>query len=112
MPSGKVAYDTGAEGSLIQRLRFDLTPDEIERHKLIGRDASVAMEEAAMRIMPGMSEYEVAADIMASMEKNGFEILSCMVAADERISLYRHRRRSKTAFRSEETSEETVLSSV
>ena len=90
VPSGKVLYDTGSDSSLIQRLRFDLTDEETERYKTIGRDASVAMEEAAMRIKPGMSEYEVAADIMASMEEKGLEILSCMVAADERISLYRH----------------------
>ena len=90
VPSGRVAYDTGAEASLIQKLRFDLTEDEIERYREIGKDASVAMEEAAMRIVPGISEYEVAADIIASMEKKGLEILSCMVAADERIALYRH----------------------
>ncbi len=90
VPSGKIGYDTGNAAKQIQLLRFDLTEEEIERYKNIGEDASWAMEEAAASIEPGMSEYEIAADIMARMEKKGLEILSCMVASDERISSYRH----------------------
>lgn len=90
VPSLRVGYDTGNAAKAIQLLRFDLTDDEIERYKRIGEDASWAMEAAAASIEVGMSEYEIAADIMARMERKGLEILSCMVAADERISQYRH----------------------
>ncbi|MDY4066523.1 M24 family metallopeptidase [Bullifex sp.] len=90
VPSGKVGYDTSDLAKNIQLLRFSLTAEEIERYQEIGKDASIAMEEAAINISAGMSEYEIAGDIMSRMEAKGLEILSCMVAADERISLYRH----------------------
>lgn len=90
VPSGNVGYDTSNAAKDIQLLRFDLTPEEIERYVGIGVDASYAMEEAATEIRRGMTEYEIAADIMAGMERKGLEILSCMVAADYRISMYRH----------------------
>ena len=90
VPSGKIGYDTSSSAKDVQLLRFDLVEEEIERYKKIGEDASIAMEEAAMEIKVGMSEYEVAASIMAKMEEKGLEILSCMVAADERICKYRH----------------------
>ena len=90
VPSVKIGYDTSDCSKDVQLLRFDLVEEEIERYKKIGEDASLAMEEAGMAIDLGMSEYEVAASIMAKMEEKGLEVVSCMVAADERISKYRH----------------------
>lgn len=90
VPSGKVLYDTSSEGGKIKLLRFDLTDDEIERYKGIGYDASLAMESAAMEIKVGMTEFEIAGMIMKNMEEKGLELLSCMVSADERMSLFRH----------------------
>lgn len=87
---GRVGYDTSDVSDDIKLLRFDLTPEEIERYRQIGYDASEAMESVALGLKKGMSEYEIAGLIMSAMEKKGLEILSCMVAADERISSYRH----------------------
>ena len=90
VPSEKLATDTGKFADKIRMLRFDLTPEEIERYKKIGYDASYAMESTLLDIAPGLTEYEIAGRVMDSMEKFGLELLSCMVAADERIRLYRH----------------------
>lgn len=90
VPSGKIMRDTADKGDLIKSLRYDLTEEEIERYKKVGEDASFAIERAAMEIKAGMTEYEVAGLIMKNMEEKGLELLSCMVAADERISNYRH----------------------
>ena len=91
VPSKKLGLDTSGDISKkIQLLRFSLTAEEVERYQEIGKDASICMEESAMEIKVGMSEYEIAGIIMGKMEAKGLEILSCMVAADERISLYRH----------------------
>lgn len=90
VPSHKIGYDTRDCQEDVKLLRFDLVEEEIERYKKNGEDASFAMEEVAMSIEKGMSEYEVAALIMAKMEEKGLEILSCMVSADERIMKYRH----------------------
>ncbi len=90
VPSGKVGYDTSNLANEIKSLRYDLTEDEIKRYVRIGEDASLAIEQAGMEIKVGDSEYKIAGLIMQKMESVGLEMLSCMVAADERISSYRH----------------------
>ena len=90
VPSGKVGYDTGDLANSVKALRYDLTDQEIERYVKIGDDASYAIESAGMEIKVGDSEYEIAGLIMQKMESVGLEMLSCMVAADERISQFRH----------------------
>ncbi len=90
VPSGKIGYDTSNAQKGVQLLRFDLTPEEIARYQEIGKDASIAMETAGSKIEVGMTEYEIAAMIIYEMEKKGLEILSCMVAADDRIDSFRH----------------------
>lgn len=92
VPSGRIAMDFGFDSisEEIKKLRFSLTEAEIERYREVGFDASTAMEEAAQAIVPGQSEYEIASDIMSRMEKKGLELVSCMVAGDDRISRYRH----------------------
>lgn len=90
VPSLNIGYDTSNAQKAIQKLRFSLTDEEVERYKAIGEDASWAMEESGAMVEKGMSEYEIAGIIIDNMEKKGLEILSCMVAADERISLFRH----------------------
>ena len=90
VPSGKVGYDYGDLANDIKLLRFDLTSAEIERYVKIGEDASLALEQAGTELKVGDSEYEIAGLIMQKMESAGLEMLSCMVAADERISSFRH----------------------
>ncbi len=89
---GKVGKDFG-EGSIaedIKGIRMDLTEAEIDRYLSNGHDASEAMEEAAATIAKGDIEYSIAARIIKNMEDRGLEMVSCMVAADERIRSYRH----------------------
>lgn len=90
VPSLNIGYDTSNAQKAIQKLRFSLTEEEVERYIELGTDASWAMEESGAMVEKGMSEYEIAGLIIDNMEKKGLEILSCMVAADERISLFRH----------------------
>lgn len=93
VPSLNIGYDFGTKRNVaeaIKLLRLDLTPAEIERYIMIGEDASSAMETAALSIKPGDTEYSVAGTIMKMMEDRGLEIVSCMVAADDRISSFRH----------------------
>ncbi len=93
VPSGKIGYDYGTTcnvGDDVKDKRMDLVQAEIDRYVGIGRDASEAIESAAKRIRKGMTEYQIAAMVIAEMEDRGLEELSCMVAADERIYKYRH----------------------
>lgn len=93
VPSQNIGYDFGTTRNIaeaIKLLRLDLTEAEIDRYAAIGEDASLAMETAAFSIKPGDTEYFVAGTIMKQMEDMGLELVSCMVAADDRISDYRH----------------------
>ncbi len=92
VPDGKVGYDFGKESIAedIKLIRMDLTEYEISRYLGIGQDASEAIETACSAIAQGDTEYLTASRVLMEMEKRGLEPISCMVAADERISLYRH----------------------
>jgi Xaa-Pro aminopeptidase len=93
VPNGRISYDFGGVNNVagdIKELRLELTEGEVEKYREAGSLASRAMEEIACGIRPGESEYAVAARIVGNMETYGLELVSCMVAADERISDYRH----------------------
>lgn len=90
-----IGYDyPSADGrnisGLIQKLRFSLTNEEIERYKEGGRLVSLAVEEVAASVRPGDAEYEVAGRLMYLMRKSGLEFYSVFCASDERIYKYRH----------------------
>ena len=90
--SGNIGKDFGP-GNIaedIKLIRMDLTEAEVERYISNGKNASEAIERAAMTISKGDSEYSIAARIISNMEDYGLEMISCMVASDERIRNYRH----------------------
>lgn len=93
VPGGRVGYDFGNSDNVaadIKDLRMDLTEEEIGKYRQIGSLAAQTMEYVACGIKPGDSEFEIAARIIGEMEARGLELVSCMVAADERIANYRH----------------------
>jgi len=70
--------------------RFVLTPDEIDRYKWIGRKTGECLSLAAREIEPGMTEHEIAAVLDKHIRSNGLIPGLTLIAADERISRYRH----------------------
>jgi antitoxin VapB len=74
----------------VARLRRVLDPDAVERLRAVGRDASAAMAEAAATVAPGMSEFEVAANLSAACRSRGLAASVLLAAADDRIALHRH----------------------
>jgi Xaa-Pro aminopeptidase len=93
VPGGRVGYDFGNSDNVaadVKDLRMDLTQAEIGKYRQAGSLAAQAMEYVACGIKPGDSEFEIAARIIGEMEARSLELVSCMVAADERISNYRH----------------------
>ena len=92
---GKVGSDTDSEDfcmmeSEIRRLRYVLTPPEIERFKFLGEKASAAVEKVMLGARQGDSELEVAGRIGPELWKEGIDLPGLLVAADERIFAYRH----------------------
>ncbi len=74
----------------IAKLRFSLLEPEIHRYRQLGRDCAVAMTETCKKLRPGLTEFEVAGDVSARLLAAAIIPQVVLVAADERIRLFRH----------------------
>ena len=74
----------------IARCRYELTPSEIERFRRLGSDAGRALGGLMKSLTPGLSEREVAGRAANALALDGIHTVVNLVAADERISNYRH----------------------
>jgi antitoxin VapB len=81
------ATDLSAE---LGELRSVLDDDAIERMREVGRDASVALADAAETVVSGTTELEAAAAIAAACRLRGLSPTVLLAAADERIARHRH----------------------
>ncbi len=71
-------------------LRYALDADAIDLYRRAGAATADAMGEAAGGVTPGMSEEEVAADLLLACRRRGLAADVVLVAADGRIPRYRH----------------------
>jgi Xaa-Pro aminopeptidase len=78
-----------AENS-IARCRYQLTTSEIDRYRDLGQDAAAAVEDLIKHIEPGLTEQEVAASTDTALAARGCRSAVTLVAADERLKLFRH----------------------
>jgi antitoxin VapB len=76
--------------SEIARLRWSLLPSEVERYRKLGADCARAMGETCQTLRPGMTEFQVGADIAGRLQARGIEPHVLLIAADDRIRLFRH----------------------
>ena len=76
--------------SKIALCRHELTVEEIERFRSLGRDAAEAMLQAIGEIRQGMSEIEIAAEMRRQLGAKNINSVVTLVAADNRIAEYRH----------------------
>lgn len=72
------------------RLRANLLPVEQERFRELGRSCALAMNKAIFALQPGMTEFEIAAQLAAETMKQGILPVVNLVATDDRIYSYRH----------------------
>ncbi len=91
----KVAADDGTAGlpplpAGFGRLRFSLTEAEVARYRAVGADCRDAMEAAARSVERGMTEAEAAANLAAECRRRGVLPGVVLVAADERLTSWRH----------------------
>lgn len=77
------------EGS-IARERYQLTASEIERFKMLGKDAGKAIGELARSLSPDLTEREVARRTDDALAAVGAEAIVTLVASDERLQRFRH----------------------
>jgi Xaa-Pro aminopeptidase len=76
--------------SAVKRLRYCLTPPEIERYRFLGEKASAAVEKVMLGVRPGDSELEIAGRIGPELWRYGIDLPGVLVGADDRIYSYRH----------------------
>lgn len=74
----------------IAPLRYSLTADEIERFRWVGEKTTLALENTARSIIPGMTEHEIAGQLSGAIVSEGMVTVVCLIATDERIFRYRH----------------------
>ena len=91
----KIGADGSYPGSLdlskeVARLRSELTPEEGERFRVLGRLCAAAMDRAVREIAPGMSEYEIASLLARASLCLGVQPVVNLVGADERVFKFRH----------------------
>jgi Xaa-Pro aminopeptidase len=71
-------------------LRRVLRAPEIDRYRDLGRDAAACVGIACRAAEPGMTEYDIAARVALECAERDILPLVDLVAADDRISKYRH----------------------
>src|SRR4030043_34496 len=74
----------------IARLRYSLTPDEIERYRWLGERASLALEKTLQETRKGEKESEVVGRLCRELWKERINGVTLMAAADERVFQFRH----------------------
>ncbi len=74
----------------IARLRYSLTPEEIERYRWLGRRVSEALEKTMVETKRGEKESEVVGRLCLELWKDRIDPITLMSAADDRIFKFRH----------------------
>jgi antitoxin VapB len=96
LPKGANIGSDGPDGERtniqfeIETMRRNLNSFEVERLKVIGEDATAALEEAMLDIEPDMSEVEVAGEIAEELWERNLEPVVLLVAGESRINQFRH----------------------
>ena len=74
----------------IARLRYSLTPEELERYRWLGEKASFALEKTVMEARQGEKESEVVGRLCLEIWKDRIDPITLMAAADDRVFKFRH----------------------
>jgi len=91
----RIGSDSPLPGALdladqFPRLRANLTPEEGERFRSLGRLCAQAIESAVSAVRPGQDEYTIAGLLAGAAEGLGMQATVKLVATDERIFHFRH----------------------
>ncbi len=70
--------------------RYELTPHELTRYRMLGLESGAAIGRVAYELYTGETEREIAETIRHKLGSKGITSIVTLVAADERISRFRH----------------------
>jgi Xaa-Pro aminopeptidase len=77
-------------GDDVNRLRYSLTPPEIERYLWMGERTSEAVESVLQEVNPGDTEAEITGELTRRLWKDRIDQVGFQAAADDRAYKYRH----------------------
>ena len=93
LAGGTIGCDRQVKGFVpvdIDDLHQPLVPQEIARYRKLGRDVSTTVSAICRKIIPGMTETEIAGLLSAKFWKQGYIPVVLLIAADKRICNFRH----------------------
>ena len=67
-----------------------LLAEELERYRVLGRDAAEAMTEVLRRAEPGWTEWQLAGAGAEALWRRGIEPTLTLVGGEQRVPIYRH----------------------
>lgn len=82
--------ETTAIESALARARASLTDGEIERYRLLGREAGQALGHVCTALTPGDDERDIARSVMDAAAGIRARAIVTLVGSDERLRRYRH----------------------
>ncbi len=85
-PPSATGCDAGGE----YRDVAELTESERERYLFLGKQLSSVVEAVTLKLRPGMSEGEVLGSIAAPLWSDRIDLITLLVAFDDRIRRFRH----------------------
>src|SRR4030043_443178 len=68
----------------VTKLRYSLTPEEVDRYRWLGEKASLALEKTVMKAKRGEKESEVVGRLCKELWKDRIDPITLMSAADDR----------------------------
>lgn len=91
----RIASDIGTFGFELRseelaELRYSLTPQEIERVRLHGKETAQDFENICRALQPGVTAAETAALVAAAALRRGADAPVILIAFDDRLPKYRH----------------------
>jgi Xaa-Pro aminopeptidase len=91
----RIGSDTSLNGYVdlsleLARLRANLTTEEGQRFRALGRICAEAMNAAVNNLHPGLTEHEIAGILAKEVESRGAQVVVNLIATDERIFPFRH----------------------
>jgi antitoxin VapB len=90
----QVISDDGSAGENVHKyldlVRSLLTDVEVEEYRVLGKLVAECVTEVCTGVRKGMTEQEVATELVCAAARRGIAMPVVLVAADDRIAKYRH----------------------